>query len=685
MKGRLRILALAPFLAPLLALEAPAADATVVRLEGRGIRLEFDETLRSRVVSTADGVDVAVGPFTASESLGTDTGEFADFGFEGQDEQPLSDVIGSGRRHRLNGRAGDIGKAVDVTFYDDFPGIAIVQAVYTNRGRGEIRVRSWTNGRYTVAAAPAGVEPAFWSYQSGSYESRPDWVLPLKIGSTQDNYQGMNASDYGGGTPVVDVWRRDLGVAVGHVEPGPRLVSLPVARPGAAAASLAVRFAVDRTLRAGESLATLRTFVAVHRGDHFRTLATYRRLMARQGLRSPAAPKSAFEPIWCAWGYGRTFTSDQVLASLPVVKRLGFGWVTLDDGWQVAEGDWRPIPTKYPRGDADMKAFVDAVHAAGFKAQLWWAPLAADPGSTAERERPDPLLRNADGSPRLITWWDSHYLCPAWDPVREQAQAFVRRAIGEWGFDGLKIDGQHLNAAPPCFNPAHAHAAPEASVEGVPGFFRAVWEAAVGVKPEAVVEICPCGTAYSFFTMPYLNMTVGSDPGSSWQVRLKGKTLKALHGDGVAYFGDHVEMSDGGEDFASTLGIGGVVGTNFAWPGAPGKKDPKLLLTPKREATWAFWVKLYQAKRLSEGEYLGELYDIGFDRPEAHAIRKGNAMNYAFFAKRHRGSVELRGLEAKRYRVRDYETGRELGTVEGALARLEVDFARHLLLEAIPE
>jgi alpha-galactosidase len=684
-KGTLRILALAPFLAPLLALEAPAADATVVRLEGRGIRLEFDETLRSHVVATSGGTEVAVGPFTASESLGTNAGEIADFRFEGQDEQPVSDVIGSGRRHRLNGRAGDLGKTVEITFYDDFPGVAVVQAVYTNRGRGEIRVRSWTNGRTSVAAAPGGAEPAFWSYQSGSYESRPDWVLPLKIGFTQDNFQGMNASDYGGGTPVVDVWRRDLGVAVGHVEPFPRLVSLPVARPEAATATLAVRFATDRALRPGESLATLRTFVEVHRGDHFGTLATYRRLMARQGLRSPAAPKSAFEPIWCAWGYGRTFTTDQVLASLPVVKRLGFGWVTLDDGWQVAEGDWTPIPTKYPRGDADMKAFVDAVHAAGFKAQLWWTPLAADPGSTAERERPDPLLRNADGSGQVITWWDSHYLCPAWEPVRAQARAFVRKAIGEWGFDGLKIDGQHLNAAPPCFNPAHAHAAPEASVEGVPGFFRAVWEAAVGVKPEAVVEICPCGTAYSFFTMPYLNMTVGSDPGSSWQVRLKGKTLKALHGDAVAYFGDHVEMSEGGEDFASTLGVGGVVGTNFAWPGAPGKKNPKLLLTPAREATWAFWVKLYQDKRLSEGEYLGELYDIGFDRPEAHAIRKGNAMNYAFFAKRHRGSVELRGLEAKRYRVRDYETGRELGTVEGPLARLAAAFERHLLLEAIPE
>jgi alpha-galactosidase len=55
-------------------------------------------------------------------------------------------------------------------------------------------------------------------------------------------------------------------------------------------------------------------------------------------------------------------------------------------------------------------------------------------------------------------------------------------------------------------------------------------------------------------------------------VRLKGKTLKALHGDSIAYFGDHVELSTGGEDFASTFGVGGVVGTNFAWPGARARR-----------------------------------------------------------------------------------------------------------------
>ena len=90
-----------------------------------------------------------------------------------------------------------------------------------------------------------------------------------------------------------------------------------------------------------------------------------------------------------------------------------------------------------------------------------------------------------------------------------------------------------------------------------------VYDTARSIKPDSMVEFCPCGTGYSFFTMPYMNMAVASDPESSWQIRLKGKTLKALMGGSIAYFGDHVDMSDGGDDFASTVGIGGVVGTNF--------------------------------------------------------------------------------------------------------------------------
>jgi alpha-galactosidase len=189
----------------------------------------------------------------------------------------------------------------------------------------------------------------------------------------------MNSTDYGGGTPVADVWQRSGGIGVGHLELVPKLVSLPVAMPDAATAELGVTFDCKRTLGPGESLDTFRTFVSAHKGDYFSTLSGYRGMMTAQGVRFPASPPEAFEPIWCAWGYRRTFTPDQIYGALPIVRKLGFGWVTLDDGWQTAEGDWFLEKTKFPNGDRDMKAMVDRIHKDGFKAQLWWAPMSVDP------------------------------------------------------------------------------------------------------------------------------------------------------------------------------------------------------------------------------------------------------------------------------------------------------------------
>ena len=157
-------------------------------------------------------------------------------------------------------------------------------------------------------------------------------------------------------------------------------------------------------------------------------------------------------------------------------------------------------------------------------------------------------------------------MCPANRDVVEYHRALVRKILVDWGFDGLKLDGQHMNGVPACYNPAHHHARPEESVEALPDFFRAIYETAQSVKPGTLVEFCPCGTGFSFFTMPHFNMSVASDPRSSFQVRSKAKTLKALMGDNVHFFGDHVELSDGANDFASTLGVGGVVGTQFVLP-----------------------------------------------------------------------------------------------------------------------
>ena len=58
---------------------------------------------------------------------------------------------------------------------------------------------------------------------------------------------------------------------------------------------------------------------------------------------------------------------------------------------------------------------------------------------------------------------------------------------------------------------------------------------------------------------------------------------------------------------------------------------------------------------------------------------------YAFYAKRFAGALELRGLEPRPYRVRDYVAGKDLGSVSGPLGHLRAAFRRHLLLEARPE
>jgi alpha-galactosidase len=652
--------------------------------DGKNIRVEFNESLHSRVVAKFGGKEIPIGDFTPSESVTVEGEEISNFKLDNVKRGSVHDALGSGQRVTLTGTAPSLKKTVTVTTYDEFPEMALFEVQYTNTGNSGLSVDGWTNQRYSISAGQGGGEPAFWSYQSGSYENRRDWVLPLKVDFEQENYLGMNDTDYGGGTPVIDVWRRDVGIAVGHVELEPKLVSLPVAMPDREHATVAVHFKSSEQLKPGETLKTFRTFVAVHQHDYFSSLREYRQVMVKQGVEFKPAPDDAFAPIWCAWGYGRNFTPEQVYNALPIVKKLGLGWVTLDDGWQTSEGDWFLNPQKFPNGDRDIKAMVDRIHAEGFKAQLWWAPLAADPNTQLLKVHPEYLLLNADGSKQRISYWNSWYLCPAVPAVVKYHEAIVTKAMRDWGFDGLKLDGQFMNGVPPCYNPAHHHARPEESVEGLPQFFKAIYDTARSIKPDALVEFCPCGTAYSFFTMPYMNMSVASDPHGSWQVRLKGKTLKALMGDSIAYFGDHVDMSDGGDDFASTIGVGGVVGTNFTWPVGSARR-PNRDLTPQKEEIWDKWIKIYKAEMLPRGEYLGALYDIGFDEPEAHAIRKNGSMYYAFYAPQWNGKVELRGLENRNYRLTNYETGEVLGTVRGPVATQTAQFEKHLLLEAKPE
>jgi len=78
----------------------------------------------------------------------------------------------------------------------------------------------------------------------------------------------------------------------------------------------------------------------------------------------------------------------------------------MDDGWQTNVGDWQLHAQKFTEGDASVRELVDKIQCQrDEKAQLWWAPLSAPPGSNLAREYSDWFLLDPSGSKRKISWW----------------------------------------------------------------------------------------------------------------------------------------------------------------------------------------------------------------------------------------------------------------------------------------
>ncbi len=556
-------------------------------------------------------------------------------------------------------------------------GLRIRSVAFVNTGKDSVSV----DALETSATALVGGE--IWSFQPSSTADRKDWVLPVDNHFYQKNYMGMNDSDYGGGIPMISIWTKDASVSVGVAESVFKPVSLPVRRKGnTASICLRQEFPTPVKMAPGDTLYALKQFVTKGEGDFFlplRQFATY--MHETYGWQAPVSPEEAYEPVWCAWGYERSFTADEVIGTLPKVVELGFKWVDIDDGYQKCEGDW----TANERiGAEGMRRMTEAVHQAGLKAKIWWAPMAADPGSEQASAHPETLLLKADSSHENISWWDSWYLSPVNPHTWQYTQDLVDMFLVDWGFDGFKLDGQHLNLSEPDYNPASGLSYPEEAQERFPEFFQQLYNRAQQDKPGSVVQICPCGCAINFFNLPYMNQAVASDPTSSAQIRMKRMAYAAMCPD-LAYYADHVELSDGGLDFASQLGVGGVIGTKFTWP----KPNPDAtenggsLLTEEKEALLRKWIPIYKEKMLSKGTYL-HLYTYGIDKPEAHVIEKDGALYYAFYAPSWKGhAITLRGLDPSReYTVTEYTADKPRAyTVKGSNPVISPNFEGNYLIE----
>jgi len=623
--------------------------------------------------------------------------------------------MGAGKRIEIPGVAlGSSGAKLQhlliLEVYDDFPNLLLSTVEYRNSGSTDFKIDRAVDQphRFNARLANAGARPyEMWSFQGSSYNWGKDEVRKLTSPFFQANVMGGTVKGgYGGGIPVVAFWTKEVGEAVGHVETLPLSVSLPVRVRTDQRVHASLDILSTITLKPGENYSTPRSFVAVYSGDFYQALRLWSSVLQKEGWNLTKPSSEAYNVSWCGWGYEADVTPAQMLGTIPKLKEMGIKWATLDDRWFNNYGDWKPRQDTFP-GDS-IQRMVQDFHKQGMLVQLWWLPLGVEDGqgkyeehkylvSDVVREHPVWLILEKNGHHARMTR-DLAVLCPAVPEVQEYYKKLTEKFIRDWDFDGSKLD--NIYTVPECHNPAHHHKSPQESVNAMADLYKTIFQTTRALKPHSVTQSCPCGTPPSLAWLPYMDQAVTADPVGAVQVRRRIKMYKALLGPEAAVYGDHVELSamtragkdwiEHGDDFASTIGTGGVVGTKFVWPEA-GPKFKDVNLTQQKEEHWKRWIAIYNQKMLSKGTFL-PLYTYGCDEPEAYAIQKDGKIYYAFFTQREdltwKGQVELRGLTPGTYRILDYPEEKDLGTIQvnaNQTATLRTEFKQHLLLEVSPQ
>jgi len=609
--------------------------------------------------------------------------------------------------HPLGPSGTNLQRTLTLEAFDDFPNLLLSTVEYKNVGSGDFAIERVVEQqhRFNAKLAEPKAQPwEMWSYDGASYDWGKDDIFQLQRTTSQPNAMGQAVKGgYGGGIPVVAFWTARVGEAIGHVETLPLTLSLPVKVDADARVDASIAIPAQTTLKPGETYSTPRSFVAVYAGDFYEPLRMWSGVLQKEGWNLPKPSGEAYNVSWCGWGYEFNVTPALMEGTIPKLKEMGIKWATLDDRWFDTYGDWNPRTDTFP--DDSIKKMTDDFHKQGMLVQLWWLPLAAEDGegkweshkyivSKVVQEHPEWLILDKNGKHGRMTR-NLAALCPAVPEVQAYYKQLTEKFIRDWGCDGSKLD--NIYTVPMCYNPAHHHKSPQDSVNALADVYKTIFQTTRAIKPNSVTQSCPCGTPPSLAWLPYMDQAVTADPVGATQVRRRIKMYKALLGPDSAVYGDHVELStmdrignnwrEHGEDFASTVGTGGVVGTKFVWPEL-GPHYKEVNLTEHKDEVWKKWIALYNSKMLSKGTFLN-LYTYGYDVPEAYAIQKDGNMYYAFFAPQQdgawKGEVELRGLKPGRYHVTDYVEGKDLGAVEsasGKVPKLAVDFTGHLLVEA---
>jgi alpha-galactosidase len=615
--------------------------------------------------------------------------------------------FGPGKRIEIPGHPlGPSGTAILATLavevYDAFPNVLLSAVEYKNTGSADFVIDSAIEQEHRFSSQlvdPKAQPYDMWSFQGSNFDSPTDDVVQLTRPSSatkEESPAATNASSRG--IPVQAFWTAKVGEAIGHIEALPLTISLPANVAADEHVVTQLNVPVGSNLKPGESYFTPRAFLSIYSGDFYEPLHTWSDMHRKEGWNLPKPSPDAYTVGWSGPAEQSDVTPSAMLRMIPDLKALGIKSATLDDGWFDTYGDWNPHPNTFS-GDS-MRKITAEFHRQGLLIHLGWLPLAVEDGqggseshndvvSRIVQQHPDWLILDQDGSYARVSH-DLAALCPAVPGVQAYYLQLVQEFIHDWDFDGFRLD--RIHDVPKCYNPAHHHNSPQDSVNAAAEIYKIIYQTSHALKAQSLTQAGPGGA--SLASLPFIDQAVTSAPQDAALLRRHIKMYKALYGPEAAIVGDPVAVSasdhssksrhDHDEDFASTVGIGGVINVNVALP-RQDQKDAEL--TPRAEQLWKKWLVLYNQAMLSKGDFL-DLYTYGYDFPEAYAISKDGKMYYAFFAPKPntplKTQVQLRGLKPGRYQVIDYVAAKKYGPVEATptgAPHLPVDFTDHLLLE----
>lgn len=116
------------------------------------------------------------------------------------------------------------------------------------------------------------------------------------------------------------------------------------------------------------------------------------------------------------------------------------GVLMIDAGWAEYWGSFKFHAGRFP----DPAAMCRELHALGFTVMLWVCPFVAPDGAEFRRWRGQPgwLLRDRQGAPAVLPWWDGHsaHLDLTHPEAMEWFKAGLRSLQRDYGIDGFKFD-----------------------------------------------------------------------------------------------------------------------------------------------------------------------------------------------------------------------------------------------------